>query len=154
MAECSGRLLRLQADTYHGQYTQSIDDSIFQLSFGQVAYLRDNHLPTECDICRLQDAFGCPMSNSLNVPMAMHFRYSMGWPQKARSDIHAFPSTDSAHFTFCSDLEPAELEGRQSAAFKYQPTLGHAESQASDSRTPTSGLWPLSSPSRCTGGTS
>lgn len=155
MAEHPDKPLRVRADTYDGRYTQLPDDSTFESTIERISYSQDNHLSTDTYSSRQQGAFGCSVSNNLNLPMPMHFRHPMRWPQNSRSDNYDLPSADSAHVVFGSDLEPTQLESRHGAANnsyseapKHQAALVQVESSAFDMRSP--GLWPSNLLSHCT----
>lgn len=147
MAEHTDKILYVRADTYSGWHTQLPDDSILESTIGQISYSQSHHLPGHKYHSQQQDAVGCSVSNNLNLPMPMHFRYPMRWPQNPWSENFDIPSNDSARGGFGSDLELTELKTRYGAAnssyteaFKHQPAPGQIESLALDLRSPTSGL--------------
>ncbi|CAD6569690.1 MAG: hypothetical protein ASARMPREDX12_002883 [Alectoria sarmentosa] len=112
MAEHTDKILYVRADTYSGWHTQLPNDSILESTIGQISYSQSHHLPGHKYHSQQQDAVACSVSNNLNLPMPMHFRYPMRWPQNLWSESFDILSNDSARGGFGSDLEPTELKTR------------------------------------------
>lgn len=157
MAEHPDKRLQVRADTYDGWHTQLPNDSIFESRFGLISYSQSHQLSAGNYDPRQQDAVGYYVSDNLDLSMPIHLHHPMRWLQNPQSDNYAFPSIDSAHGGFGSDLEPTELEAEYGEAnnsyieaFKHLPALDPVVPSAFDSCSPISGLWSLDLLSHCT----
>ena len=149
MAEHLDKPLHVRAYTYGGWHTQLPDDSMFESTWGQISPSKSHHLSAQNLNSQQQDAVCCSMSNNSSLLMPLHFSHPMRWPQNLGSDESDFPSIDSAHFGFDSDLDPTE-QTRYGASnnsyievFRHQPARIQVEPSVFDLRSPISGLWPL-----------
>lgn len=157
MAEHPDKPIHVRADTSGGWNIPFYNDPIVESPFGQISCSQRHHLSAENYTSRQQDAVSYTVSTHHILPMPLQFRHPMRWP-RVLCNSH-FPSFDSAHIGFGSDLGPTKFEARYGAAnnnyteaFKHQPAEGHVEPLANESRSPISGLSPSWLPSDCTEG--
>lgn len=148
MAEHPDKPVHARADIYGHWHTQIPCNPIFESAIGRMSYSQNDHPSTENNVSQQQDAVGCSMLNKPSLPMPLHSRHPMQWPQNLRN--YNFSSFDSAHVGFGSDLGSAKSEARFGAAnnnytegFENQPKRIHVEPLAHESRSRISGLSPL-----------
>ena len=148
MAEHPDKPVHVRADIYGHWHIQTPYNPIFESAIGRTSYLQSHHPSSENNVSQQQDAVGWLMLNNPSLPMPLHSRHPMQWPQDLRN--YHFSSFDSAHVGFGSDLGSAKFEARCGAAnkiytevFENQPVHIHVEPLAHQSRSRISGLSPL-----------
>lgn len=148
MAEQPDKPVHLGADICGYWHTHIPYNPISESAVGRISYSQSLHPSTESNASQQQDAVGYSIVNSPSLPMPLHSRHSMQWPQNSRN--YPFSSFDWAQVDFRSDLGSAKFEVRCDAAnnnhpeaFENQAVRIHVEPLAHESRSRISGLSPL-----------